>query len=150
TALTVKVTDQGGNPVSGVGVTFQAPSTGASGTFSTGATATASTNASGVATAPTFTANSTVGGFSLQAFVTATPSVTTNFSLTNMTGTPSSMAVNSGSGQGVKAGQQFGSPLSVIVKDIGGNPVSGVTVTFTSPASPNPGATFVSGSVTTT
>ena len=81
TALQVTVSS-GGNPVSGATVTFTAPGTGASGSFSTGTTATAQTNASGVATAPTLTANSQMGGYSVTASVTGagTPA---SFSLTN-------------------------------------------------------------------
>ena len=61
------VTDASNNPVSGVNVTFTAPSSGASGIFSNStATITVATNASGVATAP-FTANSTAGGYNVTA-----------------------------------------------------------------------------------
>ena len=51
-----------GSSASGVNVTFTAPSTGASGTFSNStATITVATNSSGIASVP-FTANSTLGG----------------------------------------------------------------------------------------
>ena len=61
-------------------MTFTAPSSGASGTFSGSSTVT--TNSSGVATAPTFTANSTAGTYTVTASVAgvATPA---SFSLTN-------------------------------------------------------------------
>ena len=98
TALQAKVTD-GGNPVSGVTVTFTAPSTGASGTFTgTGTnTATAVTIASGVATAPAFTANGTVGGpYTVTA--TATGAGTANFSLTNSSAPGSISIVRSAGG----------------------------------------------------
>ena len=65
--LAATVTDAFGNPVPNVVVTFSAPTTGASGAFSGVATATATTNASGVATSPTFTANNTVGAYSVTA-----------------------------------------------------------------------------------
>jgi hypothetical protein len=65
--LAATVKDAFGNPVSNVVVTFSAPATGASGAFSGAATATATTNASGVATSPTFTANNTVGAYSVTA-----------------------------------------------------------------------------------
>src|SRR5579871_4631907 len=84
TALQATVKDAGNVPISGLTVTFTAPGTGASATFSTGATATAVTNAFGIATAPTLTANSTIGGpYNLTATVTGvgTPA---NFSLTNI------------------------------------------------------------------
>ncbi|MGD1093719.1 MAG: PKD domain-containing protein, partial [Bryobacteraceae bacterium] len=151
TPLVAKVVDQGGNVVSGVVVTFQAPATGASGTFANGTTTTTATTAStGLATASTFTANATDNNPSTTPYIvtaTATGVATpASFSLTNLVGNAASMTVNGGSGQGAAVGVQFTNPLSVLVKDSGGNPVSGVTVTFTSPASPNAGATFVSGS----
>jgi hypothetical protein len=81
TALQATVTS-GGTPVSGATVTFTAPGSGASGTFGGSATAAATTNASGVATAPAFTANASAGGYTVTASVAG---VTTpaSFSLTN-------------------------------------------------------------------
>ena len=57
TAMQATVEDQYGNPVSGVTVTFAAPSTGPGGSFVGGKTTTATTNSLGVATAPAFTAS---------------------------------------------------------------------------------------------
>src|SRR5204863_3156033 len=74
---------------------FTAPGSGASGTFpGPSATAVASTNSSGVATAPTFTANGTVGGpYNVVASIgTGLPTAT--FALTN-TKAPTSTAVTS-------------------------------------------------------
>src|SRR4029079_5302890 len=52
-----------GEPLSGVVVTFSAPASGASGAFPGNVTSVSvTTNAAGFATAPTFTANSVVGG----------------------------------------------------------------------------------------
>lgn len=150
TALSATVKDQFGNLVSGVTVTFTAPGSGASGTFAGGgATATAVTNASGVATSPIFTANTTVGG---PYNVTATaPGIATpaNFSLTNTTGAPGSIAATSGSGQSAQVGAAFAAPLTATVKDQNNNAVSGVTVTFTAPGSGASG-TFAGGGVTAT
>ncbi|MDR3639528.1 MAG: hypothetical protein P4L84_37350 [Isosphaeraceae bacterium] len=99
TALQAKVTDQNGNPLSGVTVTFAAPTTGVSGKFTGGlTTVTASTNASGLATAPTFTANGTAGSYSVTASVSgvATPAT---FSLTNTAAVvPTSITAVSGTG----------------------------------------------------
>jgi hypothetical protein len=75
--LAATVTDAFGNPVPNAAVTFSAPTTGAGGSFSGAATATATTNASGVATSPTFTANSTVGSYSVTA---SAPGATTSAS----------------------------------------------------------------------
>ncbi|HTS38592.1 MAG TPA: hypothetical protein VMH04_23160 [Candidatus Solibacter sp.] len=80
----VAIVTLGGSPVSGASVTFTAPSSGASGTFSSNGTATETdtTDATGKATSSAFAANSTSGTYS----VTATTSGATspaNFSLTN-------------------------------------------------------------------
>jgi outer membrane protein assembly factor BamB len=81
TLLQATVTDANNNPVSGVTVTFTAPSSGASGTFG-GGIKTAITDSLGVATAAQFTANGVVGGpYAVTANVSGlTP---TSFSLTN-------------------------------------------------------------------
>jgi hypothetical protein len=86
TNLQVTVKDVNGNAVSNASVTFSAPSTGASASFAGAATATVSTNASGVATAPTLTANATAGAYSVTAAVQGVTSVAT-FSLTNVAST---------------------------------------------------------------
>jgi RHS repeat-associated protein len=79
--LAVRVRDAGSNPLPGVSIIFTAPATGASGTFSgSGSVAQATSNASGVATAPAFTANATVGSFSVIASVAA---LNASFALTN-------------------------------------------------------------------
>ena len=61
------VTDSFGNLVSNVPVTFAAPASGASGTFSGSASVTVSTNALGVAIAPEFTATGTAGSYAVTA-----------------------------------------------------------------------------------
>ena len=61
TALQATVKDAGNNPLSGVTVTFTAPASGAGAAFSGSATATATTNASGIAIAPSLTANAASG-----------------------------------------------------------------------------------------
>jgi hypothetical protein len=81
--LQALVKDSGGNVVANASVTFTAPSTGASGTFSNGTTSyTTTTNSSGIATSP-LTANSTAGSYSVTAAVTGVPTPAT-FSLTNL------------------------------------------------------------------
>ncbi len=77
------VTDSNHNPVSGVAVTFTAPTTGASGTFPGNVLiAIATTNGSGVATAPTFVANGTAGSYTVTAVATGAPTAAV-FALTN-------------------------------------------------------------------
>jgi Fe-S cluster assembly iron-binding protein IscA len=146
-SLAVTVKDASNNPVSGVSVTFAAPGTGASGTFSNStATITATTNSSGVATAR-FTANGTAGGpYSVSASAAGLTAV--NFSLTNAAGAASSMTANAGTTpQSALVNAVFANALAVTVKDSFSNPVSGVSVTFTAPST-GAGGTFGNSSNT--
>lgn len=90
--LEAQVVDSKGNPVSdaGVSVTFTAPGSGASGTFSNGtATETDTTNATGLAMSSTFKANGTAGGpYTVTASATISGGTqTADFSLTNKAST---------------------------------------------------------------
>jgi len=80
-SLVATVVDGNQNPVSGALVTFEVPATGAGGTFAGGVN-TASTNASGVATSAAFTANGSVGTYTVTATV-ASGAEPANFILTN-------------------------------------------------------------------
>ncbi len=147
--LVATVTDARGNLLSGVTVTFTAPSTGASGSFAGGKN-TATTNASGVATSATFTANGTLGSYTVKASVSGV-TATANFSLTNTLGPPASTTATSGTAQIGAINSAFAAPLEAIVKDAGGNPVSGATVTFTPPLASGASGTFaVGGNIATT
>ena|GEM_PF-780406 len=132
--LTATVLDSGGHPVSSVTVTFTAPPSGPGGAFAGSLSVSATTNASGVATSPTFAANSSAGSYNVAATVAgvATPA---NFSLTNIPGPAASIAATGGGGQNANVNTNFANPLAATVLDSGGNPVSGVTVTFTAPSS---------------
>ncbi len=80
--LVVEVTNAG-NPVSGASVTFTAPSSGASGTFSNGTdTITATTNASGDLS-EAFTTNHTDGSYTVSANTNPTVATPADFSLEN-------------------------------------------------------------------
>jgi Malectin domain/Calcineurin-like phosphoesterase len=79
-ALQATVKDGSGYPVNGAAVTFAAPISGASGTFNGSATVT--TNSNGVATAPSFTANSISGNYTVMASVSGVSSMA-SFNLTN-------------------------------------------------------------------
>jgi hypothetical protein len=80
--LQAKVTDASNTPISGVLVTFTAPTSGASLTFSTGGTTVnVVTNAVGIATAPLMTANGVAGSYSVIASVAGLPTV--GFTLSN-------------------------------------------------------------------
>lgn len=135
TQLQATVTSNG-SPASGVSVTFTAPSSGASGTFATSpaaATDTETTNGSGVATSQIFTADTTAGSYAVTAS-TSGASSPASFSLTNTASSPATITATSGSGQSAVVGIAFGSPLVATVTDGSGNPVSGVSVTFTAPS----------------
>ena len=108
-------------------VTFSAPGTGATGTFSGGATAT--TNALGMETSNAFSANTTSGTYNVSASAPgATPTLT--FAMTNNAGAATTIAISSGSGQSATVASAFANPLAAKVTDQYGNAVSGVTVTF--------------------
>jgi len=81
--LVATVLDTSSKPVSGVSVTFSAPITPASGTFSNGTTTeTDTTDATGKAASSVFSANGTAGAYTVTATV-AGVSTPANFSLTN-------------------------------------------------------------------
>ncbi len=83
TALGASILDAESNPVPGIPVTFTAPTSGATGTFVGGqSVVTTITDSTGLATAPTFTANGTLGAYTVTATSTAV-SATATFSLTN-------------------------------------------------------------------
>ena len=132
TPLSVTVEDQYGNVVttSAAPVTFSAPGTGAGGSFA-GPSPTIVDATAGVASAPAFTANTTVGSY----LVTATAlGFTATFSLTNGPGATSKLGSVVGDLQTAHIGSAFGSPLSVTAYDAYGHAVPGVSVTFTAPA----------------
>ncbi|MFI5207306.1 MAG: Ig-like domain-containing protein [Gemmatimonadales bacterium] len=121
-ALKVLVVDANGNPIAGTSVTF---SSSAGGSFSPGV---AVTDDQGVAQA-TYTFGTVAGAIVVTASdTTATPAT---FYLTAMPAAPSAMTSVSGDAQSGAAGSQLSLPMVVLVADQYGNPVSGVTVTWT-------------------
>jgi hypothetical protein len=142
----------GGAPWKGVSVTFTAPASGTSGTFADGgvpaATDIETTNSNGVATATVFTANGVVGDYEITATLPGATSPAT-FSMSNTTGAPASISAESGSQQTATISTAFGALLVAKVVDAFGNPVSGVSVTFTAPAAGASG-TFTNGTNTET
>jgi uncharacterized protein (TIGR03437 family) len=144
TALQATVKDAYGNAVSGVTVSFSAPSSGARATLSA---ASATTNASGVASV-TATANGTIGGYSVSASVSGV-SGTATFALTNLAGAPAAIAVYAGNNQTATVGAALAVALAAKVTDAGGNPLSGVAVTFT-PPSIGAGGSFTSSAAVST
>jgi len=148
--LVVKVVDSGQNPVQFAMVAFTAPASGASGTFAdTGTNTTgASTDANGVATSPLFTANAIAGTNDVTATV-AGASTPATFNLTNLSGSAVTITATSGTPQKAVIGSAFSAPLVATVFDGFLNPVSGVPVTFSAPASSASG-TFSNGTTTET
>ena len=129
------VKDQFGNPVSGAQLTFNAPSSGASATFTnTTIHETDPTDAQGEATTSTLTANNTAGTYAVQASVTAFATPPAQFSLTNRL-PANSMSIVAGNNQQAPEFRPFETSLEVKVIDSTGSPVSGVSVSFSGPAS---------------
>ncbi len=107
--LQAKVTDAGGNPVPGTSVTFTAPASGASSTFS--ASPTVITNSQGIATSPVLTANSITGSYAITAATAALPPA--SFSITNLSGPVFNCAANGSTPLDVRK-----EGLSELVEDI--------------------------------
>jgi hypothetical protein len=133
TNLQALVLDSFGNPVSGASVTFTVVGTsgGAAATFpSAKASVMEKTNSAGVAMAPTLTCNKLAGTFSVTASVGGGASPAT-YTLSNTADPPHDPAGSAP--QSVGVGQNY-APLQARVSDAFGNPIAGVTVTFTAPS----------------
>lgn len=124
TAPSALVTDQYGNPVNGVSVTFAV--TGGGGSVTGGSQ---TTNASGIATVTSWRLGTTAGANSLSATAAgvATPA---GFTATGTAGAATQIAVNAGNGQSATVNTAVATAPSVLVRDAFNNPVSGVAVTF--------------------
>ena len=150
TALVAMVTTNGG-PTSGLTVTFTAPASGPSGTFSVSASTTANaiTDVNGVATSPAFVANGMAGAYTVMAAVPGVPTPA-SFSLTNTAGAPAAITATSGTPQSASINATFPAPLVVTVVDSGQNLISGATVTFTAESTGASGTFADSGTNVTT
>ena len=151
-ALSATVKDASGNAVPGATVTFTAPGGGVpTGTFTGGvATTTATTNASGVATAPTFTANTRAGGPYTVTATVAGAGTPASFALTNTPDVAATLTPNAGTTpQSATVGTTFTVPLAATLADRFGNPIGGASVTFTAPASGASGVFTGSGNSAT-
>jgi hypothetical protein len=134
TNLQVALANSNGCPVTGqlagVSVDLSAPASGASGTFATSGTnrVTVGTDATGVATAPVFTANDNAGSYSVQAD-SAYGRVMLH--LTNSAnGVPASINASGPARQTATVKSRYGHPLRAQVLDANGRPVQGVSVSF--------------------
>ena len=128
TLLRATVTDEFGNPVKNVQVTFTAPASGPGVTFAGSTTVT--TGEQGIATAPVATANQTAGLFQVTAMTAGAPQPAT-FNLTNLAGTADKLVFAQQPVDTV-AGQPIAPPVTVQLQDSFGNPVakSGVSVSL--------------------
>jgi adhesin/invasin len=145
--VTIQLVDRFGNSVAQAGVSIQlllSSTTTVSGTI-TGATA--QTNSSGLATFPNLTI-AQAGTYQLLALATGfESSVSTSFHVTG--GAPATVAPAGGTPQSTTVLTTFAQPLVALVKDAGGNPLSGKSVTFTAPAGGASG-TFAGNTTTAT
>ena len=121
--LTAELTDIGGNPLSGIPMTWSAVVPGTV----TIAKSTGTTDTTG-RISTTVTLGNTAGAVQVQ-LATADGKVTANFNLT-VNVIVAGMNLVSGTGQSALESQPFTSPLIVQVNDTHNNPVTGVPVTF--------------------
>lgn len=158
--LQVSLTNSDGCVVTGaagIPVTFSAPASGPSGSFSSSNsnTVTVGADASGAAAAPTFTANDTAGSYTLTA---SSRYGSVSFSMTNTAvGIPARILAIPLKRASARVATRFAQPLQVKVLDADGDPVPGASVTFTlgtatagKCATAAAGASFVGGTTQAT
>jgi protocatechuate 3,4-dioxygenase beta subunit len=150
TNLQVALANSNGCPLTGrlggISVDFSAPGSGASGTFvgSGSNRVTVGTESTGVATAPTFTANDVAGSYSVHA---DSDYGDVELSLANTAnGVPATIVAVGLTDQAAAVNSQFGQPLQAKVLDANGRPVQGATITFSlGTGASGAGASFVGG-----
>ncbi len=124
----VRITDALGNPIAGQEVLFEVLTGGGSAVARRPVT-----DANGVATVGAWTLGDAPGTNTLRATATGitVAGSPVTFSATATPGAPSSMTIAAGNNQSSTSGSLLLTAPSVIVRDGRGNPVGGVTVTFT-------------------
>jgi len=135
-----RVSDQYGNAVGGIPVTFSVSLGGGS----IGTPATVMTDTAGIARSPTWTLGLLAGLNTLSATATGIPTLT--FSAQGITSTASSITLNGGDLQTSTVGISLATPYAVVVKDLAGLPVAGVPVSWAVP--PNSGTIVPAQSTT--
>jgi hypothetical protein len=134
TNLQVTLANSNGCPLTGqlggFWVDFNAPTSGASGTFASSGTnrVTVGTDGTGVATAPTFTANDVAGGYSVR--VDSDYGSVLLYLTNTASGVVASIAASGESEQSASVNARYGQPLQVQVLDADGRPVQGASVIF--------------------
>jgi 6-phosphogluconolactonase (cycloisomerase 2 family) len=126
-APAVLVTDQSGNPIPNVTVTFQVASGGGA---ITGGTQVA-TGATGVAVVAGWTLGATAGPNTLRATVTGLVGSPLTFAAAGIVGVATELVRMAGDGQHAALGSTLPVAPAVQVRDANGNGVGGVAVTFT-------------------
>jgi len=143
----IQLQDAHGNPASQSSVVVTAviasgPSAGAGGVTA----ATATTDTHGVATFSGLTLSGPVGAYTLRFEATGLTATPATGSITLGAGVAAVITANSPATQDAPVGTAVRSPPTVIVRDAAGNPVAGVSVTF----SPAVGSGSVTGGTQTT
>lgn len=147
-SLSVRLANTNGCPVTGnlagVTVEFDAPGSGPSGIFNGSRFAVVGTDSNGVATAPPFTANYTVGNYSVDAH---SDYGSVGISLSNTAnGLPAAIAPQDPTSMEAAVNMQYAQPLQVRVTDANGAPVQGAAVSFAIvPGATGAGASFLGG-----
>lgn len=153
--LQVQLANTNGCPLTGnlagITVDFDAPGSGASGIFAGTASREAfvGTDAQGMAVAPPFIANYTVGDYTVDAH---SDYGTVELPLSNVAdGLPASVTATGTTSQDATVNGSYAQPLQVRVTDANGNPVQGASVTFAIiPGPTGAGASFLGAPSATT
>ncbi|MCZ8205863.1 Ig-like domain-containing protein [Gemmatimonas sp.] len=135
----VRITDALGNPVSGIEVVFDVIDGGGSAVARR-----QTTDANGTATVGAWTLGETPGTNTLRATASGITVQPVLFTAQATPGAPASLSISAGNNQTGVAGSLLPVAPSVVVRDNRGNPVSGVTVTFTASTGVLTGASAVS------
>jgi hypothetical protein len=132
-ALTVRLAaGDPGVPVAGVGIVVSfGVNPAANGASASLGAVTATTGGDGQASVSA-TANTVAGSYTVTASAPGFSPV--NFGLTNLPGAPAAIVATAGTPQSTTVGTAFTTALQATVTDAYGNPVRGVSVTFTPPA----------------
>jgi adhesin/invasin len=145
-AVTVQVKDSLGNNVPQAGISVTLSPVLVSGRPPSASGTTATTNATGLATFSSLSFT-TAGQYQVSATATSLTSATSSAFVISP-GVPAVLSANAGSGQSATIYGPFATALQALVTDSHGNPVSGVVVSFTAPAS-GASATLSAPSATT-
>jgi hypothetical protein len=143
-SVTVQLQDAANSPVAQAGTSITLAKVSGTGTLN--GTATQTTNASGLATFAGLSVN-LIGTKTLSASSTGLTGATSNPFVISA-GAATSLTISGGSPQHTPVSTPFAAPLRVTATDGLGNPVAGVSVTFTPPGS-GASATVVGGPATT-